>query len=147
MPPRSGASERLAPPAGRNCRAQPELLEARFLRGAYRLGPLIENRLPRPGPEAAVFSLAELPRGRITVSVLGTLLVIFLAALDQTIVATALPRVVADLGGLDLFAWIFTAYMLAATTSIPIMGKPESTEGGRRVSVLKRQEGAPVLLG
>ena len=56
-------------------------------------------------------------------SVLGVLLAILLAALDQTIVATALPRVVADLGGFDQFAWVFTAYMLASTASIPVMGK------------------------
>ena len=64
-----------------------------------------------------------MPRSRIIVSVVGVLLAMSLAALDQTIVATALPRVVADLGGFGQFAWVFTAYMLASTTSIPIMGK------------------------
>ena len=51
------------------------------------------------------------------------LIAVFLAALDQTIVATALPTIVTDLGGLNRFAWVVTSYMLASTTSIPIMGK------------------------
>ena len=70
-----------------------------------------------------IVSLSQMPRSRIIVSVVGVLLAMSLAALDQTIVATALPRVVADLGGFGQFAWVFTAYMLASTTSIPIMGK------------------------
>ena len=53
----------------------------------------------------------------------GVLLAMFLGALDQTIVATALPRIVADLHGLDRFAWVATAYLLASTTLVPIYGK------------------------
>ena len=76
-----------------------------------------------------VVSLAQLPWPRILISVLGMLL----AALDQTIVATALPSVVADLGGFGQFAWVFTAYMLASTTSIPIMGKLSDMYGRKWV--------------
>ena len=47
----------------------------------------------------------------------------FLAALDQTIVATALPTIVGDLGGLDHLSWVVTAYLLASTVSTPIYGK------------------------
>jgi MFS family permease len=46
-----------------------------------------------------------------------------LAALDQTIVATALPTIVGDLGGLDHLSWVVTAYLLAATVSTPLYGK------------------------
>ena len=53
----------------------------------------------------------------------GVLLALMLAALDQTIVATALPTVVADLQGFDRFVWVFTAYMLASTTVVPVAGK------------------------
>ena len=53
----------------------------------------------------------------------GAMIGLLMAALDQTVVATALPQVVADLGGFDRFAWVFTAYMLASTALIPIMGK------------------------
>lgn len=53
----------------------------------------------------------------------GVMLGILLSALDQTIVGTAMPRVIAQLQGLDRYAWVFTAYMLASTASMPIWGK------------------------
>ncbi len=65
----------------------------------------------------------------------GVLIGLLMAALDQTIVATALPRVVADLGGFDRFAWVFTAYMLASTALIPIMGKLSDMYGRKWVYV------------
>ena len=85
------------------------------------------------GHVSEVTSLAHLPWTRIMVSVLGMLLAMLLAALDQTIVATALPRVAGDLGGFDQFAWVFTAYMLASTSSIPIMGKLSDIYGRKWV--------------
>ena len=51
------------------------------------------------------------------------LLVLLLAALDQTIVSTALPTIVGDLGGLDHLSWVVTAYLLTATVSGPLYGK------------------------
>jgi EmrB/QacA subfamily drug resistance transporter len=53
----------------------------------------------------------------------GLLLVMFLAALDQTIVATALPTIVGDLGGLNHISWVVTAYLLAQTIVTPLYGK------------------------
>lgn len=53
----------------------------------------------------------------------GMMAVVLLAALDQTIVGTALPRVVADLGGFNLYAWVATSYLLTSTVMVPIMGK------------------------
>ena len=53
----------------------------------------------------------------------GLMLGMFLAALDQTIVATALPRITNDLGGLDHLSWVVTAYLLASTVSTPLYGK------------------------
>ena len=47
----------------------------------------------------------------------------FLAALDQTIVATALPTMVGELGGLEHLSWVITAYLLTSTTSVPLYGK------------------------
>src|SRR5258708_20222881 len=63
-------------------------------------------------------------RGMALVSVLTALmLTLLLEALDQTIVGTALPRIVADLQGFDRYTWVVTAYLLASTTMVPIVGK------------------------
>ena len=61
----------------------------------------------------------------------GVLLGMLLAVLNQTIVATALPRIVADLGGLEHYSWVFSAYMLAATVTVPIYGRLSDIHGRR----------------
>jgi EmrB/QacA subfamily drug resistance transporter len=62
--------------------------------------------------------------GRALWTVFGALMLgMFLAALDQTIVSTALPTIVGDLGGLSHLSWVVTSYLLAATVSTPIYGK------------------------
>ncbi|MFL5699708.1 MAG: MDR family MFS transporter [Ktedonobacteraceae bacterium] len=53
----------------------------------------------------------------------GVLMVMLLASLDQTIVSTALPRVIADLQGFDRYTWVSTAYLLTSTVTVPIYGK------------------------
>jgi EmrB/QacA subfamily drug resistance transporter len=53
----------------------------------------------------------------------GTLLGLLVSALNQTTVSTALPRIVGDLGGLHLFSWVFTSFMLTSTTVVPLAGK------------------------
>ncbi|MDA1188637.1 MAG: MDR family MFS transporter [Chloroflexi bacterium] len=53
----------------------------------------------------------------------GVLLALFLAALDQTIVGTAMPRIIADLGEFDKFTWVTTAYLVTSTAIIPVAGK------------------------
>jgi EmrB/QacA subfamily drug resistance transporter len=64
--------------------------------------------------------------------VMGGLMVgMFLSALDQSIVGTALPRITSDLGGLDKLSWVVTAYMLAATASTPLWGKISDLYGRR----------------
>ncbi len=65
----------------------------------------------------------NLPRRRLIITVIGLQLGIFLAALDQTIVATAMPRIVASLNGFEHYAWVTTAYLLTSTTAVPIAGK------------------------
>src|SRR6478672_5463832 len=54
---------------------------------------------------------------------LGLLLGVLLEALDGTIVGTAMPRVVTDLGGIELLGWVFSAYILSSTVTTPIYGK------------------------
>ncbi len=61
----------------------------------------------------------------------GLMTGMFLAALDQSIVGTALPRITSDLGGLDKLSWVVTAYMLSATASTPLWGKISDLYGRR----------------
>ena len=74
------------------------------------------------GPQAAGASF-DLSHRRILVIIGALMLGMLLAALDQTIVATALPTIVADLHGGSHIAWVVTAYILAATVSTPLWGK------------------------
>ena len=53
----------------------------------------------------------------------GLMLALFLSSLDQTVVSTAMPRIIADLGGFDRFTWVTTAYLVASTTTVPIVGR------------------------
>jgi len=69
------------------------------------------NRAPLVSPQEAQLTLV------------GIMLGMFLAALDQTIVSTALPRIVADLNGSSYYAWVTTAYLLASTVAAPIFGR------------------------
>src|SRR5207247_3030663 len=66
---------------------------------------------------------AEMTRNARILATVGVALALFLAALDQTIVGTALPRIVAELNGLDYFAWVATAYLVTSTVLTPIAGK------------------------
>ena len=61
----------------------------------------------------------------------GLMAGLFLAALDQTIVATALPTIVGELGGLDYYSWVVTAYLLSATICTPLYGKISDIYGRR----------------
>ena len=63
------------------------------------------------------------PRGGLLIIYIALMLAILLAALDQTIVSTALPTIVGDLGGLSHLSWVVTAYLLATTASTPLWGK------------------------
>ena len=65
----------------------------------------------------------SLTRNARILATVGVGLALFLAALDQTIVGTALPRIVAELNGIEYYAWVVTAYMVTSTTLTPIAGK------------------------
>ena len=84
---------------------------------------------PRPHDRAPI----ELPH-RVRLEILGAVLLgIFLAALDQTIVGTALPTIVTELQGNDVYVWAFTAYLLTATVSGPLYGKLSDIFGRRPI--------------
>ena len=63
----------------------------------------------------------------------GVMMGLFLAALDQTIVATALPRIVSELQGMEFYAWTSTSYLLASTTLVPIYGRLSDSLGRKAV--------------
>jgi EmrB/QacA subfamily drug resistance transporter len=67
--------------------------------------------------------IAELDRRTKVLVIAGTLLGLFTAAMDQTVVATSIPKIVADLGGFGLFSWVGTGFLLASTTTVPIVGR------------------------
>ncbi|MGA5728519.1 MDR family MFS transporter [Streptomyces seoulensis] len=69
----------------------------------------------------------------VLVSIGALLLGLLLAALDQTIVSTALPTIVSDLGGLDHLSWVVTAYLLASTAATPLWGKLGDQYGRKRL--------------
>jgi EmrB/QacA subfamily drug resistance transporter len=74
-------------------------------------------------PTTSTPSWTPLAHGRVLVVFSGLLLAMLLAALDQTIVATALPTIVGELGGLERLSWVVTSYLLAQTVVTPLYGK------------------------
>jgi EmrB/QacA subfamily drug resistance transporter len=87
------------------------------------VNPAIKPTRTRPKRDDAWDDWVPLPKRQVMITMGGVMLAIFLASLDQTIVATAIPRIVTDLGGFDRFAWVTTAYLVASTAVIPIVGK------------------------
>ncbi len=83
-------------------------------------------------PAAQTADSAAVPVGRRTTVFAGLVLVLLLAALDSTIVATALPTIVGELGGLTHLSWVVTAYLLAQTIATPIYGKLGDLYGRKR---------------
>ncbi|MFI6893926.1 DHA2 family efflux MFS transporter permease subunit [Streptomyces sp. NPDC050256] len=82
---------------------------------------------PAPGPGA------ERSTRSVLVAIGALLLGMLLAALDQTIVSTALPTIVSDLGGLEHLSWVVTAYLLASTAATPLWGKLGDQYGRKRL--------------
>jgi EmrB/QacA subfamily drug resistance transporter len=71
----------------------------------------------------------DLSRRQVMLTFGGLLLAMLLASLDQTIVATALPTIVGDLGGLDQLSWVVTAYLVGATVTMPLWGRASDLYG------------------
>lgn len=74
-------------------------------------------------PPSDAAPIAGLTRRRVLIIIGSLLLGMLLAALDQTVVSTALPTIVGDLGGASHLSWVVTAYLLASTVSTPLWGK------------------------
>ena len=86
-----------------------------------------------PATTSATPGEAGFSHRQILVIMSGLMLGMFLAALDQTIVSTALPTIVGDFHGADLLSWVITAYLLASTASTPLWGKAGDLYGRKRV--------------
>src|SRR5713226_6206284 len=77
----------------------------------------------RPGKVVEDYEQPRFTRRETLLTMFGVLMVMLLASLDQTIVSTAMPRVIADLHGFDRYTWVSTAYLLTSTVMVPIYGK------------------------
>jgi EmrB/QacA subfamily drug resistance transporter len=84
-----------------------------------------------PDTSAPASDPAETHTGSIRLVIVSIGLLLLLASLDQTIVSTALPTIVADLGGLEHLSWVVTAYILASTVAAPLYGKLGDLYGRR----------------
>ncbi|MCZ4607506.1 MFS transporter [Streptomyces sp. Lzd4kr] len=92
--------------------------------------PAIPDTAPRAGTDKRAAVVAAL------------MLAMALAALDATIVSTAVPQIVGDLGGFSVFSWLFSGYLLAVTVTLPVYGKLSDTFGRKPVLIA----GAAVFL-
>jgi EmrB/QacA subfamily drug resistance transporter len=74
-----------------------------------------------------------LTQTRLNIITLGIMLSLFLASMEGTVVATAMPSIVAQLGGLSIYSWVFSVYLLTSTTTVPIYGKLSDLYGRKLV--------------
>ena len=72
-------------------------------------------------------------RNRIVFVTAGIMLSLFLASMESTVVATAMPTIVGQLGGLEHYSWVFSAYLLTSTTTVPLYGKLSDIYGRRKL--------------
>ncbi len=77
----------------------------------------------------------DLPRRAKALILAGSMLAMFMSALEQSIVGPALPRIVSDLGGLDLYPWLLQAYITAQIVAIPVAARLSDRAGRKRVLV------------
>jgi EmrB/QacA subfamily drug resistance transporter len=89
----------------------------------------------RSAPVIAAGAPPELDRRQLILALAGVLLCILVSAIDQTIVSTALPRIVSEFKGFDRYSWVVTAYLLTATCVIPIAGKISDQLGRKPILI------------
>src|SRR5262245_39604020 len=74
---------------------------------------------------------SSVPETRAIPTTIALLVATFLSSMDVTVVGTARPRVAGQLGGLDLYPWVFSMYLLSSTVTVPIWGKLADLMGRR----------------
>lgn len=84
-------------------------------------------------PPAEAAPATDLTHRQRTIIIIGLMTGLMLAALDSTIVSTALPTIVGEFGGIDHLSWLFTAYLVASATSMPLFGKISDLYGRKKV--------------
>src|SRR5262245_24977946 len=83
-----------------------------------------QNQATLSAEKTAMFTApVQLPSGQRRLVTIGVLTGMFLGALEATVVGTAMPTVVARLGGIDIYSWVFSIYLLTSTVTMPIWGK------------------------
>src|SRR5688572_26011818 len=87
-------------------------------------------------PVYVTSGLVRLTRPQLVGTLTGLLLAALLAAIDQTIVGTAEPRIIAQLSGFDRYPWVATAYMLSSTVSVPIFASLSDRLGRKPIFLL-----------
>ncbi|MFM2153180.1 MAG: hypothetical protein RL199_1615 [Pseudomonadota bacterium] len=90
-------------------------------------------RIPPQGGHHGIDFSTTLDERTKAFTVAAAMLGMFLAALDQTIVSTAMPRIAQELSGLDLYTWVTTAYILASTAMVPVYGKLSDIYGRKAI--------------
>ena len=100
---------------------------------------MAEARTLAPAADSAAAAAAApqpwgltLSRRRIAAVIVAVMMAMLLSAVDQTVVGTAMPHIIAELNGLQHYAWVATAYLLASTASMPIWGKLSDAFGRKR---------------
>src|SRR6202521_921393 len=96
-----------------------------------------------PAADATKPGLHNLTRRQLVGTITGLLLTLLLAALDQTIVGTAMPRIIAELSGFDRYPWVTTSYLLTSTIAVPIFAKLSDIYGRKWFFLL----GAVIFVG
>src|SRR5450755_3162235 len=86
-----------------------------------------------PAPPGPARPARALHRGPVLAALMVTMA---LSAMDNTVVATAIPQVVRDLGGFSLFSWVFSAYLLTQTVTIPVYGKLADLWGRKPILIV-----------
>lgn len=75
--------------------------------------------------------MGQMSKKRTIAVMVGVLTGMFFSSLNQTLIGTALPKIISHLGGMNLYSWVFTSFMLTSTTAVPIFGKLSDIYGRR----------------